>query len=197
MDQKDRKLKKVDYFSVKSTRIFMPKSPVLLVVLFSILLIISSCSPSEASSDEKTSSEIETDQVSSEEGLVKSKKKSIAEPIVIGAFSEFPEGIDGCSCYFSQHSSALESGSYIFVTNFEELGFMMLNDKMVKFKLDETVELKDGKLMERWSNANFTLIKKTAATGQLDETWQHSGTISIKPKDGSTIESTIIGECGC
>jgi hypothetical protein len=164
-------------------------TPILYLVALCFFLGFSACT----SSDQPVESETETEQAVEEEA----EKTSINEPIVIGAFSEFPEGIEGCSCYFSQHTSALESGSYIFVTNFESLGFMMLNDKMVEFKLEETTELTDGNLKERWSNSNFTLIKKTKATGQLDETWQHTGTITIKPKKGSTVESTIVGECGC
>lgn len=164
-------------------------TPILYLVALCFFLGLSACT----SSDQPAESETEAEQAVVEEP----EKTSIDEPIVIGAFSEFPEGIDGCSCYFSQHASALESGSYIFVTNFESLGFMMLNDKIVEFKLEETTELKNGKLMERWTNPKFTLIKKTTATGQLDETWQHAGTITIKPIKGQEIESTIVGECGC
>ena len=164
-------------------------TPILSLVAICLFIGLSACS----SSDQPAENEKEIEKSVVEEP----ETTSIDEPIVIGAFSEFPEGIEGCSCYFSQHTSALESGSYIFVTNFESLGFMMLNDKMVEFKLEETSELSDGKLMERWSNPRFNLIKKTKATGQLDETWQHTGTITIQPKNGTSIESTIVGECGC
>ena len=168
-------------------------TPILRVAAWCLVLGLSGCS----SPDLNTKTDEKADLSQTDTLSKQAEKTGIDEPVIIGAFSEFPDGIDGCSCYFSQHSSALESGSYIFVTNFESLAFMQLNDKMVQFKLDETTELKDGKLMERWSNANFTLTKKTMATGQLDETWQHTGTITIKPKNGAAIESTIVGECGC
>ncbi len=171
----------------------IPNTPILRIAVVCFLLGLSGCSSRDLDSNRtENTSQSESDTLGKQ-----TKKTELNEPVIIGAFSEFPEGIDGCSCYFSQHTSALESGSYIFVTDFENLGFMMLNDKMVEFKLEGTTELKDGKLMERWSNPHFNLIKKTKATGQLDETWQHTGTITIQPKNGTSIESTIVGECGC
>lgn len=175
----------------------MLKTPYLFIALFGVLFTFVSCSSTDNADGNSSSEENGSQDTKSESSDTDGVQKSEELPLVIGSFSEFPDGIDGCACYFSQYKTALESGSYIFVTNYESLAYMFLNDKMVQFKLIGTTESKDGKLIEKWSNENYTLTKKTSESGQLDETWQHIGIISIKPKNGPAVETTVIGECGC
>lgn len=115
----------------------------------------------------------------------------------IATYSEYPEEIDGCACYFGRTASQLSEGHYVFMTNYEKKAFMMLDGEMRVFELIGSTDLEEGRLMETWSNENYQMVVKTTETGQVDETWQSIGTINIKPTDKDATEISVVGECGC
>lgn len=115
----------------------------------------------------------------------------------IAVYTEYPEAIDGCACYFSKTGPELKVGKYIFMTNYEKKAYMMLDGKMRVFDLTSSKDTKDGKLMDTWKSPNYDMVVKTSETGQIDETWQKIGTISIKPKDKEATVISVVGECGC
>ncbi len=117
--------------------------------------------------------------------------------VEITVYTEYPEAIDGCACYFGKTASELSEGEYIFMTNYEKKAYMMLDGEMQVFELISSTDLESGKLMETWSNENYQMVVKSTETGQIDETWQSIGTIKIKPTDKDATVISVVGECGC
>lgn len=116
----------------------------------------------------------------------------------IQVIDEWPNEIDGCSCYFSRNEEDFENAKYIFINDYQELAFMKINGKLKTFKLAEPEsETISGMRIETWKNDNFELITETHQLGQVDETWQYKGKLTLKSKDGAIIEQEINGECGC
>ena len=120
-----------------------------------------------------------------------------SESVDVASYSEYPDEIDGCACYFGRTASQLGTGDYVFMTDYGKKGFMTLDGKMQEFQLISSKDLEGGMLMERWSNVDYQMVIKTTETGQVDETWQKVGTINIKPNDKDATMISIVGECGC
>lgn len=115
----------------------------------------------------------------------------------VAVYVEYPEGIDGCACYFGRNADELSKGEYIFMTNYEKKAYMELDGEMRVFELVSSTDLDGGRLMENWTNENYDMVVKSTETGQVDETWQSVGTINIKPKDKGATMIDVVGECGC
>ncbi len=117
--------------------------------------------------------------------------------VEVAVYTEYPEAIDGCACYFGKTASELNEGEYIFMTNYEKKAYMMLDGEMRVFELIDSTDLEDGELMETWSNGNYQMVVKSTETGQIDETWQSIGTIKVTPTDKDATVISVVGECGC
>jgi hypothetical protein len=115
----------------------------------------------------------------------------------VAVYTEYPEAIDGCACYFGKTASELSEGKYIFMSNYEKKAYMMLDGQMRVFDLISSTDLEGGRLMENWSNENYEMVVKSTETGSVDETWQSIGTINIKPTDKAATMISVVGECGC
>ncbi|MXN89720.1 hypothetical protein GR160_00635 [Flavobacterium sp. Sd200] len=124
-------------------------------------------------------------------------KKSITDKIVIDTFSTFPAEIDGCACYYSNNETEFNNGKYIYADDYNSNAFVKLNGKMVKLLLTKSDTLPEKRSNEIFENNDYEVIINTKQTGQIDETWQSKGTITIMPKKGKAITKPIFGECGC
>lgn len=130
--------------------------------------------------------------------VVEVEKPAITLPeIKIESFSEFPDEIDGCACYFGKSKEELGDGKYVFITNYENLAFMQLDGKLRTFDLVSASDRIDGELTEIWSNEDYDMTITTSQTGQIDETSQNVGTITIKSTTQKSSTISIAGECGC
>ncbi len=68
----------------------------------------------------------------------------------------------------------------------------------------EQVKLKKSKFstspdnpIETWSKENYLLPYSVKKGSQSGETQQYHGTLTLKSKDGQSVEQNIYGECGC
>lgn len=115
----------------------------------------------------------------------------------VAVYSEYPEGIDGCACYFGKTASELSKGQYVFMTNYEKKAYMELDGQMRIFELISSVDAENGELTETWSSENYQMVVRSTETGQIDETWQSIGTITIIPTGKGATVISAVGECGC
>lgn len=116
----------------------------------------------------------------------------------IQVIEKWPEEIDGCSCYSSRNKNEFEKREYIYMDDYGDKAFMKINGQLEKFKMTKSDTLTSSEhSKETWENDNFELTIETRQVGQIDETWQHKGKLTLKQKDGETIEREIYGECGC
>jgi hypothetical protein len=131
--------------------------------------------------------------------IAASPSPAAAPQIQLDAFSqaEWPADINGCSCYFSRDKAAFEQQSYIYVDNFENLGFVSIDKKMVRLSLTKEHEMPEGQMRKTFANEQYTVTIDLKNVGQIDETWQKEGSITLKPSGGTETKITVYGECGC
>lgn len=137
----------------------------------------------------------------SEDSQPVSNKKTASvelDEIQIQVIENWPDEIDGCSCYSSRSQSEFKKREYIYMDNYGDIAFMKINGQLEKFKLTKSDTLTTSDHSRKiWTNKNFEFSIETKQVGQIDETWQHEGKLTLKLKDGEIIEQDIYGECGC
>lgn len=174
--------------------------PTLLTFLaFLVTISLSSCVLKSHDDDQpKEEVIIEEDTVEIKPPVVPIDTIPTTPPTVdIKVYSEYPEAIDGCACYFGLTAPELSEGKYVFMTNYEKKAYMILDGKMRTFELIQSENLPSGELKETWQHADFDMVVQSKETGEIDETWQSIGTISIQPKDKEKTVIRVVGECGC
>ncbi len=120
----------------------------------------------------------------------------------IDNFKNFPDEIDGCSCYFSPSQESFQRHEYLYVANFDSLAFISVDKKLIKLKLNSTTRgpetFGDTDHVEIYTGEDYKVtvdIKYKKSSG--DETWFNTGTITIENKEGRKTSRTFYGECGC
>jgi uncharacterized protein YxeA len=122
---------------------------------------------------------------------------SSEKEIVIDPFSDFPEEIDGCACYFSADKNDFVKGSYIYADNYHDHAYVSINGKMQLFTLVKQTEVTESYWVKVYTNSEYEVTVEAETLWQADETWLQKGEISIKTRNGKKIKETIYGECGC
>jgi len=120
-----------------------------------------------------------------------------SDQITIDTFSAFPPEIDGCACYFSNNETEFKKQVYIYVDNFEKTAWVTLNGALTEFELDKTETLSEKRAVSSYKNERFELIIDLMQTGEVEETWQFMGTMTIKTRSGKEFVKNLVGECGC
>lgn len=117
--------------------------------------------------------------------------------LVIDRFTEFPDEIDGCACYYSANKKDFVNGSYIYADNHQDHAYISINGKMQLFTLIKHTDVAEGYWIKIYANNEYEVTVDSEELWQVDQTWLQKGNISIKTKDGKKITETIYGECGC
>ena len=117
------------------------------------------------------------------------------EQVTLENFSEFPPEIDGCSCYFSGNKEDFKQGDYLFISNYEKLAFVKIEDELIRFKM---IEEKEESYNTIWQDeGGRIMVLETVEMGQVDETWQYEGVLTLMKENIPIYKRTINGECGC
>lgn len=161
-----------------TTKPFLPRVIILLILVAQILF---SCGDNQQS--KKSNTVIN----------VSSKDKEIK----IDTFSIFPPEIDGSGCYFSNNEEEFKNKKYIYADNYVDIAFISINGVMRKFDLKKRKKISNNHFVETFVNNEYEITIDVKQVSQLDETWQKTGTLKIKPKVGKVIVKNIYGECGC
>ena len=121
-----------------------------------------------------------------------------SEPDKIQVIETTPDEIDGCSCYASRNKDEFEKREYIYMDDYGDIAFMQINGRIERLKLTKSDTLTSADhSKETWANEDFEVTLEKHETGQIEETWQHKGRLTLKPRAGDVIEMEIVGECGC
>lgn len=133
--------------------------------------------------------------VSNESEEQQESSSANVEQVTLETFSEFPPEIDGCSCYFSGNKEAFEQNNYLFVSNFEKMAFIKIDGELIPFEL---IEEKEELYNTVWQDEEgHIMVLETVEMGQVDETWQFEGVLTLMKDNTPIYKRTIIGECGC
>ncbi len=138
------------------------------------------------------------------EEIPESEKTSTTEKVAsndngftIDTFKDFPEGVDGCSCYFSTDKTEFEKPNYVYVDDYDKHAYVSINGKMTKFTLVTADTASEKTILKVFANDQYEVTIYGKQVSQMDETWQYEGTMVVKEIDGKSISKTIYGECGC
>lgn len=109
------------------------------------------------------------------------------------SFSNLPTELDGGSCVFSLSERELENKEYIFVNDYGNYGFSVINGKKVNFELsnhdtDKSIYTYVGgsyKLIVKLLDSSSTSIESSKVKGTLDLEYMKKH-----------ITKNVFGECG-
>lgn len=124
---------------------------------------------------------------------------SCSSPFVrLEKFKDFPEQIDGCSCYFSETKAEFNQGVYLYVDNSDDLAFIKVEGKIVSLKFLTTNKITDKRFKVEYGNENYRIELVGKKISSLDETTKYSGMLTVFDSDGSQVyRHAVFGECGC
>ncbi|WP_163410892.1 hypothetical protein [Flavobacterium ajazii] len=173
-------------------------------LILAMALFISSCGSNNEKNNAQTnmSTIVNNQQQTAPIQTQRPKNNSTMSKLSLGNFKDIPDEIDGCSCYFSETEQKFKNDEYLFIAGFDSIGFISVDNKLVKLKLVST---------EREPNTfgdydhidvyNSELYKVTIdikyKNSKGDETWWNDGTVTIESKDGKKTTKNFVGECGC
>ena len=126
--------------------------------------------------------------------------KKEQDAIKVGIFNGLPPEIDGCACYFSRNEKEFKSKKYILADDYLNNAYIIINDEKNTLKnVGAAVKAKGNDI--HWSktfkNEKYEVTIEMFETGEIDETSQQKGVVTIKSVDGNQITETFYGECGC
>ncbi|HRH40931.1 MAG TPA: hypothetical protein PKY82_04750 [Pyrinomonadaceae bacterium] len=116
--------------------------------------------------------------------------------VSIDTFSDFPEEVDGCSCYLSTSDGDFKAKKYVYIDNREDFATMKLNGAMVKFKRTEEKEVSKNRWVKKFTSGDYELEVDITQSGTIGP-FPHKGTLKLTKKGGQTITKEVNGECGC
>jgi hypothetical protein len=129
-------------------------------------------------------------------------EESTKQKIILDSFTDIPEEIQGCSCFYSESEEKNLKNEYFFVAGFDSAAFISIDNKLLKLTLVSTGRERhsfgdyDHVDVYKSDNFNVTLdIKYLKQEG--DEGWSNTGTITVESKDGLKEIIKFVGGCGC
>ncbi|HOF16813.1 MAG TPA: hypothetical protein PLF32_08365 [Bacteroidales bacterium] len=132
--------------------------------------------------------------IQAQDVFIKKQKHDTTKKIHLESFSDLPDEIDGCSCYFSISQEDLESERYIFVNDFAALAFVKIEGKLIRFELQNHDEKRNiYYYIHNDDTMKVEIIKKIT---NKDEAVVIQGLITISTVKGC-IKQKFTGECGC
>lgn len=173
-------------------------------IILATALFISSC----GSNNEKTNPPTSTPTIESSQQQPASfqtqqpENTSTTLKLSLDNFKDIPDELDGCACYFSETDRKFKNKEYLFAADFDSIGFVSVDNKLVKLKLVSTGRepntFGDNDHIDIYNSKLYKVtvdIKYKNSNG--DETWWNDGTITIESKDGQKMTKKFVGECGC
>ncbi|MBX7169627.1 MAG: hypothetical protein K1X72_01645 [Pyrinomonadaceae bacterium] len=116
--------------------------------------------------------------------------------VSIDTFSDFPEEVDGCSCYLSTSDGDFKAKKYVYIDNRTDFAQMKINGALVKFKQLEEKEVSKNRWVKKFDNKDYELEVDITQSGTIGP-FPHKGTLKLTKKGGQTITKEVNGECGC
>ena len=174
------------------------------IILVTALLISSCGSNNEKANQPKSTTTIEnnSEQTTSIRIQEPDENTSTTLKLSLDNFKGIPDEVDGCACYFSENEQKFKNNEYIFAAGFDSIGFVSVDNKLIKLKLISTGRepntFGDNDHIDIYNSELYKVkldIKYKNSNG--DETWWNEGTVTIESKDGQKLTKKFVGECGC
>jgi hypothetical protein len=136
-----------------------------------------------------------------DKNIIHSDSGNSSSSLNIDTFTEIPQDIAGCSCYYSNDSTEFVQSKYIYVSDFNELSYVKINGKLLQFKQTKLNRKNDGTLEITARHNNYEMfitVKNISGEGeQEEERSREAGTLTIKDDKGNSVSKSFYGMCGC
>jgi len=133
-----------------------------------------------------------------EKGLPGTNNKELNNELSLDTFSKLPREINGCACYFSNDSIAFKKGLFIFVNDFNQASFVMINGNLKKFTHTGIDEMDGTHTITQYKNDSLLISLKVKGEWPSNyESILKTGAIELTQINGQTITKTFYGKCGC
>ncbi len=151
--------------------------------------------PAEENKPAQASAPLEQPPVEQPQEPATSRPKAI----VLDSYSEFPEEVEGCSCYFSRNKQEFAAGKYIYMNNYANLAFVSIGGQLVRLECIDKSDSVKTDAPYRDASVKYELraiVKKSSPSGE--EVFKTEGVLLVKDlKTGASSEIPFVGECGC
>lgn len=115
--------------------------------------------------------------------------------ISLNTFTNLPDEIQGCACYFYLTKRDEKRGEYIFVNDFAQISYISINGKLEKFNL---INHSDNDDIFLYSNGLYLLkIELLDKKGDGNEGFSTKGVLTLKKGKDTLLKKNFIGDCGC
>lgn len=116
----------------------------------------------------------------------------------ITMLEEFPEEIDGCSCYFATTEDNFKEQKYLLIDDWAQTAFMMINGKKVTFLQKDLDKPTENKAITLYKSTKYNLMTNLDLNGtDMDGVEKLSGKLIVSDNEGNSKTIEIFGECGC
>lgn len=129
--------------------------------------------------------------------VIEENTTSESKALVLQAFTDLPDKIDGCSCLISENSTAFRANEYLYADNMQDVGFINIDGDMIELSLAESENDSEMEILTKGQNEEIEVTLDLRKSDQLDYVGSYFGTLEVKTKDGRTYKKTVFGECGC
>ncbi len=112
---------------------------------------------------------------------------------------QFPEEIEGCSCYFAANRQEFVKQNYLYVDDYQKNAYLKINGENVKIPFDKDkkdMNMKNLNIQVKNDDYTVTLKCKMVEEGEV-ETNLYKGTLTVENNNGQKIQTPVYGECGC
>jgi hypothetical protein len=127
---------------------------------------------------------------------------------ILDNFTDVPEEIEGCSCYYSESEQMYRQSEYLFVAGFDSTAFVSIDNSKLRLKLVSTerepLSFGDYDHVDVYTTDGYEITldikyleEETDSTTEEDESWSTSGTITIQSEGGLKETIKFFGSCGC
>ena len=134
------------------------------------------------------------------ESTSKNHLKIIPTSFSLDNFNESFDDINGPTCVFSETEKDYENKKYLFVSNFDSIGYISVNHKILRLKLIErkykvnTIENEDYLCVYKCKNYKVSLHITVDNTKEYDEySWWNKGELTIENHKEEKIIKKFIG----
>jgi|SRR3989338_10458423 len=112
----------------------------------------------------------------------------------INTFSNLPNELNGGSCVFSLNIKDFDNGKYVFVNDYANFGYSVINNEKENFTLEK---YDTDKGIFNYENEKYNLeihIVKSVSSGT--ESSKIGAILTITNKNNISVVRNVVGECG-
>lgn len=121
-----------------------------------------------------------------------------AAVLTLEKFESIPDSIDGCGDYYAVDTAKAEKGSYVFLSNMTEFGYIRIHGKTIKLQKNQALskEVSPDHFISVFEGNGYKATLEAKIHEQYDEGGFYKGKLQIE-RDNEKLIINVHGETGC